>query len=538
MVRSLCVGVVIGLVLVACTDTSADTESADVAKAVAFDRDTFFQGLDVAGWATYVDETGSWSVRYPQDWTVGEETVPGSRLTLMTPSMESYLVIAVVRDAIDADASSHDYLARHVEAALRSGVFRSSDGEALSLTHLDVDLDGRADPQDIVAVDLAFDHTDETAADEVGITSWYAYYDPGVRPGYAFAFETVGSDPELTRHVDNIVLSFEPPGGYPDLTAAHPVPPPPLAVLGTEVAVTPTPTGTVTWRATSSIPLDLVEQRDLPSPGHQWEYEWRGRYRRAAEATGACFEIYQESAGFLGIGPCPSSWQPDATWNAAGYREWNRRWSAFSPIWIWLRDLWTSPDGESWSRVPAVFPNSTAIVRAEPWSVAEHQGRWVVIGATGVGSDADVPSAERSFDRRQGLGLLPPIGAEPAAWVSDDLAAGWEPLFVDFTEEGTHTELTSVVGGEAGWFIFGIRSAQEEPFAAEWVAWASRDGADWTEMPMSGLDEDPCVSGPTYHCGHLKAHLTAEGLVLYAWANDPRTDPPRRGWRLLVGTFD
>jgi hypothetical protein len=534
VLRSVCIIVVVVLVGVACTGSASTSDPTDVPEAAVPSRDTFVEGLDEAGWATYIDEVASWSVRYPPDWTVGEKTVPGSRLTLVTPSMESYLVIAFVGDALESDVSSRDYLERHVEAALKSGVFRPA-GESLSLTHLDVDLDGRAEPQDIVAVELEFDRADE-AADDVGVTSWFAYYDPAVRPGYAFAFETVGSDPEMTRHVEDIVFSFEPPGGYPGLRAANPVPPDPLLTLGAEVAVVETALGTMTWRSASSIPLGPLEHREMPSPGHQWPYEWKRRYENATEATGACFEIYEEAAGYLGIGPCPSYWQPDTLWGADSQYQASRRWSAFNPVWIWLDDVWYSADGGSWTRIPDAFPDPAAVVRAEPWAVAEHDGRWLVIGATGVGPDADVPWDQRSSDQRIGRGLLPPIGAEPAAWVNDDLTTGWKRVSADFAEPGTYTELTSVVAGDPGWFIFGIRSSQEEPFAAEWVAWTSSDGLAWDEMPMSEVYQAPCLSRGPRHCGHLKAHMVDDIVLVYAWSSDMGADVPTSGWRLLIGS--
>jgi hypothetical protein len=163
--------------------------------------------------------------------------------------------------------------------------------------------------------------------------------------------------------------------------------------LGEEVAVSESVLGTVTWRRASSIPVQLLLNGDLPGPTHNWEYDWLARYENAREATGTCFEIYEEAAGYLGLGPCPLEWVP---WERAEdpYRQSSRAWGflwAGDPRyteWIWMREVWFSPDGESWETTTKIFPDSTAVVAAEPWSAAERDGRWVVIGATGVGDKA------------------------------------------------------------------------------------------------------------------------------------------------------
>ena len=175
----------------------------------------------------------------------------------------AFLIIVLADDAASDDESSWDYLARHARAAVDSGAFRPADDEALSLLHLDVDFDGRVDPQDIVGVDLVVTSDAEgiPGSDDAELTSWYAYYDPA-GSSYAYAFETVGRDPDLIRYADDIVFSFEPPGGYPGLPSTQAAPDP-YASFGDEIAVVDTAIGTVTWRRASSIPLDLVGGRPV-----------------------------------------------------------------------------------------------------------------------------------------------------------------------------------------------------------------------------------------------------------------------------------
>jgi hypothetical protein len=327
------------------------------------------------------------------------------------------------------------------------------------------------------------------------------------------------------------------PGAAPSTTATTaPVTPtapastttsttPRYGLLGEEVAVSESALGTVTWWHVPSIPLELLETGGIPSPGHNQEHRWPALYDNAHAVTGACFDIYEEAGGFLGLGPCPTFWapwatdqqQPEATWGGP------RGWAADQSEWIWLKEVWYSPDGESWDRAPEAFPDGTAAVEAQPWSVAERDGRWVVIGATGVTEDADVIPDEGDWSDVNGMRVR--RSAQPAAWVSDDLAT-WSLLPVDFSESGTNTRLTSVVAGEAGWAIFGIRSSQERPWLAEWVAWASTDGSRWGELPMTGVYDAPCEPVLSEHCGMIKAHMVDDVIVVYAW-----TWPvPNRWW--------
>lgn len=317
--------------------------------------------------------------------------------------------------------------------------------------------------------------------------------------------------------------------------------------LGEEVAVSESVLGTVTWRRASSIPAQLLLSGDLPGPTHHWEYDWLGRYENAYKVTGSCFEIYEEAAGYLGLGPCPLEWAP---WAPADdpYRESSRAWGfpwaghPQYPVWIWMTDVWFSPDGESWENTTKSFPDATAVVAAEPWSVTERGGRWVVIGATGVGENADpgrIPWEERTYEQKYygNPWLWVPRSAEPAAWVSDDLS-DWSPVAADFATEGMDTRLSSVVAGDSGWMIFGVRSSQEKPRITEWAAWVSVDGITWEELSMGGVYDTPCEPSIYEHCGMIKAHMLEDAIVAYAWTwplHEGYMLQP--GWRLLVGTF-
>lgn len=552
MYRSLLACVIVALISAACSGSATTTNAPAAVESVPFaetdlSRVMFLDGLDDAGWATYMDKTAGWSVRYPGGWTVGDATEPGRRLTLMTPSATASLVVVLVENSAPDDSSSWDYLDRNARAAVESGAVRPAGDEALSLVHLDVDFDGRYDLQDIVGVDLVLtsDAEGTSFSEGAGFTSWFAYYDPDAVPRYAYSFETVGQDPDLIRYADGIVFSFEPPGGYPVLPSTAVVVGDPLFSLGEEVAVVDTALGTVTWRQASSIPLDLVQGQAFPDPSHRWADSWLALYEDAQEATGSCFEIFEVPAGYLGLGPCAADWLPQQSWYVESFGG-PRIWEPQDRKWAWMNEVWFSLDGKLWNQTTKAFPDSTAAVAAEPWSVAEKDGRWVVIGATGVSRDAETPLEDRTQTERRiaeksfnSGGLDVPRSAGPAAWVSDDLAFGWKQVFMDFAEEGTDTQLTSVVAGELGWAIFGIRTSQESPGVVEWVAWTSTDGIGWQELPMVGVLDAPCQSTPQQHCGVIKAHLLDDAIVAFAWTWPPADEHHEFiAWRLLIGAFE
>jgi hypothetical protein len=284
----------------------------------------------------------------------------------------------------------------------------------------------------------------------------------------------------------------------------------------------------------------------VPSSSFNYGSVWLDRFENAQEVTGACFDIYEETAGYLGLGPCGIDWLPQRSWYTF-IEPWTPEprgcCNPQIPLWIWLREVWYSPDAKTWEQMTGEFFDSTAAVMAEPYAVAERDGRWVVIGATGVSQEADAPWEDRTLSERVVLsssdadigGLWVPKSAEPAAWVADNLAE-WAPLGVDFTKPGTNTQLTTVAAGKPGWVIFGIRTSHEDPTAKEWVGWASTDGIGWEELPMAGVYDDPCQYSETGRCGgSIKAFLQEDVIVAWAWTWT--LSPASRGWRLLLGTF-
>jgi hypothetical protein len=527
----------------ATTATSVTTQEDLEAAASGPSREVFLSSLDAAGWETYVDAELGWAIRYPPGWAMATEATDfGYQSTLVTPSAEGGLVVSVAADAPANDQSSYDYLAGSVDAAVGAGLVYPPDDALSAWRGLDVDLDGRVDPQDIVTVDLflTVDPQGKPIANEdpVGLVSWYAYYDPNAEPQYAFQFRTLGVDHELSRNVDDIVFSFEPPGGYPEDGSVQAATSDPYASLGDPVAVVDSALGTVSWRVAASIPPELAGDPEFPEPGYEWDDAWPGRYEAAGEATGSCFEIYEETIGYVGLGPCPDHWRPETEWDAAdnGSSE-IRMWHPDTAVWLWLKDVWVSLDGDDWVRAQS-FPDPTAAVLAEPWSVAERNGRVVVIGATGVEADADTPWDERTAEEQGNTpGLIVSMSAEPAAWVSDNLSFGWKRVFATFDEEEMDTRLTAVVASDAGWVIFGVRSAAEPPWDAEWVAWSSLDGVSWEPMSMNSVDDDPCELDAPSPCGTIQAAMIDDTLVAYAWTSPPAERSGDPEWKLLVGSI-
>jgi hypothetical protein len=179
-------------------------------------RASFLDDLDTAGWVTYTDEVVGWSIRYPADWVVIEEN-PGERLFLATPEQKALLTISPSLDATVDDESSEDYVAGNVEFSVEEGLLREPASN--SEFWLDADFDGRHDPQDIYGFELSLAIDIETweplPDDHLAPVVWIGYYDPDARPGYGYVMQTLGVDPILHRDLDDIILSFEPPDGYP-----------------------------------------------------------------------------------------------------------------------------------------------------------------------------------------------------------------------------------------------------------------------------------------------------------------------------------
>jgi hypothetical protein len=207
-------------------------------------RADFLADLDARGWLRYTDPVVGWSVRYPASWTIGEGTDPGRRLFLETPSPGDGLVITLSLDASPDDASSYDYHVGYIERAVSAGeLYPVLDAQTVDdyWTPIDVDFDGRFDRQDITGTDFyrAVDDQGNQLPNghPLGNFWGFAYYDPAAEPPYAYRFEETLLRPEVGSTgpggpvrenpmgrfgedgkwpaIDWIVLSFEPPDGYP-----------------------------------------------------------------------------------------------------------------------------------------------------------------------------------------------------------------------------------------------------------------------------------------------------------------------------------
>jgi hypothetical protein len=185
-------------------------------------RAEFLAELDAEGWATYIDAAVGWSVRYPADWTLDAE--PGRRLVLETPTPGFGLVITLALDARPGDASSYDYHVGYMERAVAAGeLYPVLDEQTVDDYWIPVDLNfnGRFDPQDITDTDLYHAVDDEgNPIPEGHPLAWFlswAYYDPAAEPAYGYLFADFGADrfgeTGMYPAIDRIVLSFEPPLG-------------------------------------------------------------------------------------------------------------------------------------------------------------------------------------------------------------------------------------------------------------------------------------------------------------------------------------
>jgi hypothetical protein len=189
-----------------------------------------------------------------------------------------------------------------------------------------------------------------------------------------------------------------------------------------------------------------------------------------------------------------------------------------------------SPDGSSWS--PATLPagSDSAILNA----VAVHRGSFVIVGAVGIGPDAEA--------------------SVPAAWFSSDgltwirAAAEDGPLF----PQGVSGEFGSLISGSDGMVTcLGSRemSAGGRRF---FLPWASADGRSWRMVP--GPDTSPACAltaddgermvalGPYPYAtrevptGTSQAWVSADGA---AWEvlnlSAPVEDPVQRFWVVSDG---
>jgi len=177
-------------------------------------RETMAAAFDDAGWATYTDDVTGWSIRHPADWSV--DAVAGEALWLYAPSTEGWFLVSFGPHQHPDDASSADYLTRGVADGVDAARWLAPEGDPVIL---DSDLDGVDDPQDI-AVMLLWATQDlegkRYPAGQEAPIEWAAYYDPAADPPVAYDFIlSTAPGSALYEHGATVLLSFEPPGGFP-----------------------------------------------------------------------------------------------------------------------------------------------------------------------------------------------------------------------------------------------------------------------------------------------------------------------------------
>ena len=297
--------------------------------------------------------------------------------------------------------------------------------------------------------------------------------------------------------------------------------------LGDPAATLDSPLGTLTWIRADGIPLQRLDD-GFPRPGSPAVPE--ALLEAFVQAPG--FDVFGSEVGYLGIGPAgdPDGLRGSTRFIQSDYRlrglteeedpyqvvelqqtrvrlregiaveQWyeGRWWGQGISAWrLPLDEVWYSADGQTWELKTDTGFEPGATMESQPYSVAEHDGRWIVIGEI-AGSEAD---------NRPAAGI-------PAAWTSDDLVT-WTRVPIDFTKPDRITRLTSVAAGDQGWVIFGIHSTEEIPRQGEWAAWASADGLEWEPLPVEDIfDPAECGDNPVGDC-QINPVFTDDALVTY-----------------------
>ena len=297
-------------------------------------------------------------------------------------------------------------------------------------------------------------------------------------------------------------------------------------LLGDPVVTLDSPLGTLTWIRAGGVPLQWLND-GFPRPGPVLS---QALLEAFVEAPG--FDVFPSDVGYLGIGP---SGDPDGLRGSTEFinnpyrlrglaededphqvvelhqthlrlREGitieqyyeGRWWGQGISEWLLpLDEVWYSADGQNWEMKTATGFEPDAFMASQHYSVAERDGRWIVIGWIAAGED----------DNR-------PASGTPAAWTSEDLGT-WTRVPIDFARPDRITRLTSVAAGNQGWVIFGIHSTDEIPRQGEWAAWASPDGLEWEPLPIEDFFDPPdCGDNPISDCS-VNSIFTDDALVAY-----------------------
>jgi hypothetical protein len=365
---------------------------------------------------------------------------------------------------------------------------------------------------------------------------------PNARRGLVAAFATaiamvliVGGVVAVLRSGDqDEPVVTEPPPTIPVTTAPvvvpvpETLPPPTTAVttdvsdvetaidyyaVATEIGVTDTPLGTVTWLESPRVPVAWF-QEGYPPSGYTWPRNFASIYANAP----CCIEIAKVGDEYLGFGV-----------EEAIFESRDNRWV---PQWNWPilpLSVWHSSDGETWDLMADDPFEPGTVVTHDPFVIGERNGRWILLGWAGWDGTVWNEWGDLDFD-----------DAIPSAWFTDDLVT-WTRIDFDFGKPGTLTELQSVVATEGGWAIFGVRRTPEKPAigprVAEWVGWASADGIEWEEIPIQDLLGPPdCAPVQRENCHRIKATATDDAIAIYAYKWDhPYFDIREIRFDILIG---
>jgi hypothetical protein len=296
--------------------------------------------------------------------------------------------------------------------------------------------------------------------------------------------------------------------------------------LGTPSGESDTSVGLLNWIYTARVPYDWIEA-GFPGPGHSYGPEFLNLHQdRTLNAA-----LYQVPNGYLGLGAGEDTRELLMDWPGTL----NNTWYPPHYTFVFVTELWHSGDGATWELMAEDPFGPGAAVMHDPFAIAEHDGRWIVIGWV------DVPDDDR-YDQDPDLAIRAPVPASspPAIWVSEDLR-NWTRLDVDFDVEGAYTALSSVVASEHGWVIGGVRTTVESPIRAEWAMWTSPDGLDWTEIPVADVFGEPdCKPNPARFCNRLAVKIENGAIAAYGWVwNDVQGPPPVKNarWSLWVASL-
>ena len=291
--------------------------------------------------------------------------------------------------------------------------------------------------------------------------------------------------------------------------------------IATAAAETTSTLGDVVWLKGDTVPLPWIED-GFPGPSLRYEYDLAYVY----EGLDDGYEVFPVGGEFVALGS--SAGFGGAISLERSGRSVDVDFDAYVPV----REVWTRPPEQSWTRVSASAFDAGTLVAAHPLSIGYRDGLYVVVGGT-VEDAGVLETPSRFFGMRFGA----EFDLAPAAWASTDLQT-WIPLSVEFAEPGTHTKLTSVSVSQHGWVIAGIRWTEDGPNGSEWVGWASPDGVGWEPLPFAEVFGDPwCTTRDNDPCTKIYATMFEDAIVVYTW-QWRWTGFNRSTWDMWIGVLE